>query len=86
MITLRRGLRSTTPLYAIYQRQWGFSPITTTIVFGVYAVAVLAALLALGRLSDSVGRRPVLLAALGVQVASMLVVPSLFDERQRSSV
>jgi MFS family permease len=38
----------------------GFSPITTTIVFGVYALAVLASLLTLGRLSDYAGRRPVL--------------------------
>ena len=47
--------------------------ITTTLVFGVYAVAVLAALLTLGKLSDHVGRRPVLLAALAVQAASLLV-------------
>jgi hypothetical protein len=73
VVSLLAGSAAPTPLYAIYQRQWGFSPITTTIVFGVYAIAVLAALLALGRLSDSVGRRPVLLAALGVQVLSMLV-------------
>ena len=52
---------------------WGFTPITITIVFGVYAVAVLAALLTLGRLSDSIGRRPVLLAALAVQILSMVV-------------
>ena len=76
VVSLLAGSAAPTPLYAIYQRQWGFSPITTTIVFGVYAVAVLAALLALGRLSDSVGRKPVLLAALGVQVASMLVFAS----------
>ena len=31
-----------TPLYAIYQAQWHFTPITTTVVFGVYALAVLA--------------------------------------------
>jgi hypothetical protein len=73
VVSLLAGSAAPTPLYAIYQRQWGFTPITTTIVFGVYAVAVLAALLALGRLSDSIGRRPVLLAALGVQVLSMLV-------------
>jgi hypothetical protein len=73
VVSLLAGSAVPTPLYAIYQRQWGFSPIATTIVFGVYAVAVLAALLALGRLSDSVGRKPVLLAALGVQVLSMLV-------------
>jgi MFS family permease len=76
VVSLLAGSAAPTPLYAIYQRQWGFSPITTTIVFGVYAVAVLAALLALGRLSDSVGRKPVLLAALGVQVLSMLVFAS----------
>jgi predicted MFS family arabinose efflux permease len=73
VVSLLAGSAAPTPLYAIYQRQWGFSAITTTIVFGVYAVAVLIALLTLGRLSDSVGRRPVLLAALAVQVVSMLV-------------
>src|SRR5271155_3736628 len=73
VVSLLAGSAAPTPLYALYQRQWGFSAITTTIVFGVYAIAVLLALLVLGRLSDSVGRRPVLLAALGVQVLSMLV-------------
>ena len=62
-----------TPLYPLYQAEWGFSPITTTVVFGVYAVAVLAGLLVLGRISDHVGRRPVLLAGLLGQVASMVV-------------
>ncbi len=62
-----------TPLYAVYQREWGFSPITTTVVFGVYAVAVLSSLLVLGRVSDHVGRRPVLVAALVGEAASMVV-------------
>ncbi|MEU3184114.1 MFS transporter [Streptomyces sp. NPDC006923] len=76
-----------TPLYAVYQAEWGFTPITTTVVFGVYALAVLAGLLTLGKLSDHVGRRPVLLAALGVQAASMAVfatadgVPALLVAR-----
>src|ERR1700733_15397415 len=73
VVSLLAASAAPTPLYAIYQRQWGFTPITVTIVFGVYAVAVLVALLTLGRLSDSVGRRPVLLAALGVQILSMVV-------------
>jgi MFS family permease len=73
VVSLLAASAAPTPLYAIYQRMWGFTPITITIVFGVYAVAVLAALLALGRLSDSIGRRPVLLAALGVQILSMVV-------------
>jgi predicted MFS family arabinose efflux permease len=62
-----------TPLYAVYQAAWGFTPITTTVVFGVYALAVLAALLTVGKLSDHVGRRPVLLVALGLAAISMVV-------------
>ncbi|MFE0631911.1 MFS transporter [Streptomyces sp. NPDC058864] len=62
-----------TPLYAVYQAEWGFSPVTTTVVFGVYAIAVLASLLTLGRLSDHLGRRPVLLAALAAQAVAMVV-------------
>ena len=64
IVALLAASSAPTPLYAIYQARWGFTPITTTVVFGVYAVAVLAALLTLGKLSDHVGRRPVLLAAL----------------------
>jgi hypothetical protein len=73
VVSLLAASAAPTPLYAIYQRMWGFTPITITIVFGVYAVAVLVTLLTLGRLSDSIGRRPVLLAALGVQILSMVV-------------
>ncbi|MFI5841353.1 MFS transporter [Catenuloplanes sp. NPDC051500] len=62
-----------TPLYAVYAGRWGFSPITTTVIFGVYAIAVLLALLMLGRLSDRIGRRPVLLAGLALQGAAMLL-------------
>jgi MFS family permease len=62
-----------TPLYAIYEARWGFSPITVTVVFGVYAVAVLTSLLTVGALSDHVGRRPVLLAAIVLQGAAMIV-------------
>ena len=69
IVTLLAASAAPTPLYAIYQARWGFTPITTTIVFGVYAVAVLASLLTLGKLSDHIGRRPVLLAAITVQAA-----------------
>src|SRR5271168_2087229 len=62
-----------TPLYSIYQAQWGFSPITVTVIFGIYAVSVLAALLFVGRLSDHLGRRPVLIAATAVQAATMMI-------------
>jgi MFS family permease len=76
-----------TPLYAIYEAKWGFSPITVTIVFGVYAVAVLTSLLTVGSLSDHVGRRPVLLGAILLQAVAMIVfataggVPALLIAR-----
>ena len=71
VVSLLAASGAPTPLYDVYQQRWGFSPVTTTVVFGVYALAVLASLLTLGRLSDYVGRRPVLLAALAVQAASL---------------
>ncbi len=60
-----------TPLYPLYQSAWGLSSLAVTTIFGVYALAVLVALLFFGRLSDHLGRRPVLLAALLVQVLAM---------------
>jgi predicted MFS family arabinose efflux permease len=64
-----------TPMYALYAKQWGFSALATTVVFGVYALAVLAGLLTFGRVSDHIGRRPVLLAGLAVQaVATVLFI------------
>src|SRR5258707_14057315 len=60
-----------TPLYSIYQAQWGFSPITVTVIFGIYAVSVLAALLFVGRLSDHLGRRPRLIAAIALQTGAL---------------
>ena len=73
VVTFLAGSSAPTPLYAVYQDEWGFTPITTTVVFGVYAVAVLVALLIAGSLSDHVGRRPVLIAAIGVQAATMVL-------------
>ncbi|MCW2799874.1 MAG: transporter [Aeromicrobium sp.] len=73
IVALLAGSSAPTPLYAVYQAEWGFSPITTTVIFGIYAIAVLAALLTVGSLSDHIGRRPVLLAALAVQAPVMLV-------------
>ena len=74
VVSLLAGSIAPTPLYARYQAEWGFGTETVTVVFGVYALAVLGALLVVGRLSDHVGRRPVLLAALAIQ----LVVMALF--------
>ena len=61
------------PLYATYAARWHFGPATITVIFAVYAVALLAVLLTAGSLSDGLGRRPVILAALLIQSASMLL-------------
>jgi MFS family permease len=63
-----------TPLYATYQARWGFSPITVTVIFGVYAVVFLAALLSVGALSDHVGRRPVVLVAVILQAVAVVIL------------
>jgi len=73
IVALLAASAAPTPLYAIYQAQWHFTPITTTIVFGVYAVAVLVSLLVLGKLSDHLGRRPVLITAIAVHVSSLVI-------------
>jgi MFS family permease len=52
------------PLYRIYESQFGFSATTLTLLFAVYIAVLLLTLLFLGSLSDYVGRRPVLLAGL----------------------
>ena len=87
IVALLASSASPTPLYAVYQADWHFTPITTTTVFAVYALAVLGALLTLGKLSDHLGRRPVLLAAIAVQLVSLVVfatadgVPALIVAR-----
>ncbi|MEZ5212536.1 MFS transporter [Gordonia sp. PP30] len=52
------------PLYPIYAQEWHFSPLTTTVIFAVYAAGALAAALTVGPISDAVGRKPVLITAL----------------------
>jgi hypothetical protein len=73
-VSFLAGSSAPTPLYPLYQHAWGFSPITVTIVFGVYALAVLSALLFAGRLSDHIGRRPVLIASTLAQAIAMIVL------------
>jgi predicted MFS family arabinose efflux permease len=59
------------PLYQVYAAEWHFSSLTLTVVFALYAIALLVALLVTGRLSDHLGRRPVIIAALLAEMAAM---------------
>lgn len=58
------------PLYVLWAPRFGFGPVTTTVLFAVYAVGTALALLSFGRVSDQVGRRPVLMATLAVAAIS----------------
>ncbi|MFB7949298.1 MFS transporter [Kitasatospora phosalacinea] len=62
-----------TPLYVLWQRELGFSKGTLTVVFACYIVGLVGSLLVSGVLSDRIGRRPVLLPALGLALAACLV-------------
>ncbi|MET7368809.1 MFS transporter [Streptomyces sp. NPDC005566] len=64
------GTTLPTPLYGLYQDKFGFSELTVTVVYAVYAFGVIGVLLLAGNVSDVVGRRPVLLAGLGFAAAS----------------
>lgn len=78
-ISFLAGSSAPTPLYPIYQAMWGFAPLTVGAIFATYALVLLAALLVLGRLSDHVGRRPVIVVAALVQAVAMAVFATAQD-------
>jgi MFS family permease len=86
------GTTLPTPLYGLYREQIGFSELVVTVVFAVYAIGVIAALLIAGDFSDVLGRRPILLCALGLAALSALCflseggLPLLFAGRVLSGL
>ncbi len=73
MLTFLAASSAPTPLYQVYQDTLHFSAAMLTVIFGVYAVSLLAALLTVGSLSDHVGRKPVIFAALLLNIVAMLL-------------
>ncbi|MEV6163415.1 MFS transporter [Streptomyces sp. NPDC052052] len=74
LIVLLVGANMPSPLYGAYREAFGFSPVMQTVIFAVYAAALVPALLVFGPLSDAIGRRPVLSLALlfGVLGATLM--------------
>jgi MFS family permease len=72
-VTFAAASAAPSPLYVVYQHLWGFSATTLTVVFAVYVVGMIGTLLVLGALSDHVGRRPVLAAAIALEAASFVL-------------
>ena len=62
-----------TPLYVVYQKEWGFATSTLTVIFAVYVAGLIGSLLVLGALSDHVGRRPVLAAAIALEAVAFVL-------------
>lgn len=69
-----------TPLYALYAQRDGFSTFTITLIYAAYAIGVIGSLFFGGHISDRVGRKPVFIAALLINVASaglFLIAPGI---------
>jgi MFS family permease len=69
-----------TPLYELYRESYGFSAFVLVVLYAVYVIGNLLALFVFGRLSDQVGRKPVIFAAValaGVSGALFLAAASL---------
>src|SRR4051794_27377641 len=69
-IVLFAGSNFPTPLFPIYEQRYGFGSGVVTLLFGVYVVALIPTLLLLGRVADRIGRRPLLVAGIGITVIS----------------
>lgn len=73
VLTFLAASSAPTPLYQVYQDNLHFSAAMLTVIFGVYAVSLLAALLTVGSLSDYLGRKPVIFVALLLNIVAMLL-------------
>jgi MFS family permease len=62
-----------TPLYPLFRETFGFSSVTLTLIYAVYVLGNLVALLLFGRLADQIGRRTMSLPAIGFGIASTIV-------------
>jgi hypothetical protein len=62
-----------TPLYHLYQQSMQLSALSITLIFASYAFAMLAAFLTVARLSDYVGRRPMIFTALLLNALALVI-------------
>jgi MFS family permease len=62
-----------TPLYDLYRPAYGLSPVAGVLLYAVYVIGNLTALLFLGRLSDQLGRRPIVFAGLALATVSTAI-------------
>jgi MFS family permease len=87
LLVLTMGTSTLTPLLPLYQRDFGLSTGTATLLFVTYTVTVCPTMLIAGNLSDRLGRKRLLLPAMALMTLASLVfalaesVPLLFAGR-----
>ncbi len=67
------------PLYVIYRDRFGFSELMLTVAYAVYVIGALVAMMVFGRVSDRIGRRPVLFVSIGLAAASAVILLATVD-------
>lgn len=73
LISVMLGGTLPIPLYVLYEPKMGFGPLGITVVFAVYVIGTLGALLGFGDLSDHFGRKRVLATAIACAAASTIL-------------
>ena len=87
LLVLTMGTSTLTPLLPLYQKDFGLSTGTATLLFVTYTITVCPTMLIAGNLSDRLGRKRLLLPAMAVMTLASLVfalaesVPMLFAGR-----
>jgi MFS family permease len=73
LVTVMLGGTLPIPLYVLYEPKMGFGPLGITVVFAVYVIGTLGALLGFGHLSDHFGRKKVLVAGISCAAISTII-------------
>ena len=59
--------------YPLYAREWGLTHTTTTAIFAIYPIVVVAVLIGFGDVSDHIGRRATMLLGLSASILGVLL-------------
>jgi MFS family permease len=72
-ITFSAVSAAPTPIYRLYRETLGLTPFTITLIFATYSFTMIATFLTVARLSDFVGRKPMMLLGLGLNAVALLL-------------
>lgn len=72
-ITFSAVASAPTPIYRLYRETMGLSPFMVTLVFAIYSLTMIGAFLTVARLSDFIGRKPMVLAALAANAVALVL-------------